>query len=209
VLVIAIFHFIFAACGGIGNLAQLAGGSAGLSKMFTAGDPKQAKVQDDIQAAIQNSFPAYPTYEKAEAAFGLLLAALLLVAGIGLLSMQPWARVLSLLWAGLQIINVVVGLIIAVAYIMPATNAAMKSIPGVTADQAQVISAATSVGIFVGGCVGLIYPIAVLIVMLLPGVAAAFRAPDVDYDRGRREEGEEDDFGYERRRDEGGWGDQT
>jgi hypothetical protein len=205
VLVIAIFHFIFAACGGISGIWTVAGGSAGLNKLAAAGDPKQAKMQEDIQRAIERAFPAQKTYERIEGVVALLLALLLLIAGIGLLSMQPWARWLSLLYAGLDILNVIVSLVIMWVYMIPAMREAMRAIPGLPPEAAKV---GETVGTTVAGlapCAGLIYPIAVLIVMFLPGVTAAFRAPDMAYPPEDREQ-MEDEYDRGRREREGGDG---
>src|SRR5689334_8252565 len=102
VLVLAIFHFIFAAICGVCDVFQLAGGAAAFNKMAAASDPKGAKVQEDIQQAVEKSFPGQRTYQVADALVGVVLALLLLVAGIGLLNMQPWGRLLSLAWAVLE-----------------------------------------------------------------------------------------------------------
>jgi hypothetical protein len=197
VLVIAIFHFIFAACGGISGVMQLSGAAAGLGKMGGAGDPKAAKMQEDMERAIAAKFPAHKTFEKVEAGVALLIAILLLVAGIGLLNMQPWGRGLSILYAVLAIANTLVNMFIIFAYVNPATQAALKEIPNMPPEMASAMQVGTVI-VFAGlGCLGLLYPIIVLIIMLLPNVSRAFRAPEVSYAEGAPDERDEDD--YERR----------
>jgi hypothetical protein len=197
VLVIAIFHFIFAACGGIGSAVTLAGAGGGLGKLSAGGDPKQAKMQEDIERSVEANFPAYKAYQAAEGGLGLLLALVLLAAGIGLLTMQPWARLLSLVYAVVAILNQVVGMVVLVVYVLPAMRTAMRGMPGVAPDAAGAAEAVASGLVIGGGCLGFIYPVAVLIVMLLPHVGRAFRGPGIEEPRPERDDWDEDQ--YERR----------
>jgi hypothetical protein len=204
VLVIAIFHFIFAACGGIVNMLQVTGAAANLTKLGGGGrDDKEAKlqqkIQEDIEREIEKNFPDYKLFQTAEGAFGLVLAGMLLVAGIGLLSMQPWARLLSLLYAVLAILNNIVGAIIAFALVVPATQEALRNMPEVSQQLRQTIEIASMSAVGVGLCVGMVYPIAVLIVMLMPTVTAAFRAPAIDYRDELRDEGDDEQYRREDR----------
>jgi hypothetical protein len=201
VLVIAIFHFILGGCCGAAGIFQLAGGQQMLAKLQAGANKQQTDIQDRLQRGIEQRFPAFKTLERAEAASAVVLAVILLIAGIGLLAMQPWARWLSIAYGVLGILRTVADLLLAIVFVLPAVQAASREIPGVPPEAVQI---GGLVGMLGSGCANLVYPVVVLIVMLLPGVAAAFRAPAVSYDRPERDDWDED--GYERGR--GRWPEQ-
>ena len=193
VLVIAIFHFIFAACGGIGGLLALTGAAQSLSKMSAGANPKAPQI--DVEKMIERSFPAYQTFQTVDGAVTLVMAVVLLAAGLGLLQMQSWARWLSIFYAVVQIIRTLIGLVVAFVYVLPAVKTGFQQLPGTPPEAAKAAEIGATIGAGVGGCIGLIYPVAVLIVMLLPSVGAAFRAPDVEPPRPERGEwGDEDEY---------------
>lgn len=107
---------------------------------------------------------------------GIVAAAVLLAAGIGLLQLRPWARLTSI---GLAIYNLVAGVLnigMSVFVFMPLVQGVKM---GSGAEQAAALGAliggiAGGVG---GSCVGMIYPILLLIFMTRPSVKAAFQAP--------------------------------
>jgi hypothetical protein len=194
VLVIAIFHFILATCCGAAGVFQLAGGQAALRNMQQGVDRKQADVQDRLERGIEKHFPAYKAVQMAEAGTIIALSVLLAVAGFGLLAMQPWGRWLSILYAILALLRTVVDVVIGVALVLPAVEAAARDIPGLPREAVTIGGIG---GLAVGACVQIVYPIAVLIVMLLPHVGAAFRGGGPEEPRPEREEWDEDQ--YERR----------
>ena len=104
---------------------------------------------------------------------GVALAALLLVAGIGLLKMKPSGRVMSVYYSIATLVLGLVGLVInSVFLISPLVAQAEKS---------SGPEAAGAVGGVIGGVCGgscaLIYPIVLLIFMTRPKLVAAFNPP--------------------------------
>jgi hypothetical protein len=175
VTVIVVLHFIVAAWGLCGGVLQLSGLA---NKMGNLGnDPQQERIQRAMEQGIEKNFPAYKTYEKAEGGVALLMAALLIVAAIGLIQMKTWGRMLSYLYAVLAIVHVIVNGIIAFLFVLPGTRDAFAQIPDMPKEAAKVAEV-TMIGAFgVASCFGLLYPIVVLIVMSLSSVRRAFAAP--------------------------------
>jgi len=116
--------------------------------------------------------PAYAAWLKISIILGLLAAAALLAAGIGLLKLQPWARTLSIVYAIYTIVMGLVGGAVSYVFlIQPLLQQAQHS-QGAQATGAAIGGA---IGGMLGGCLGLIYPVLLLIFMLRANVAAAFR----------------------------------
>ena len=119
--------------------------------------------------------PAFTAWMKISIPLGLLGSFVLLAAGVGLLLLKEWARKLSI---GYAIYTIVFGLVGIVVTFLFVTRPMLER-----ASQAEGPEAAGAVGGAiggsVGGCFGLIYPILLLIFMLRPKVAAAFRSVGV------------------------------
>jgi hypothetical protein len=118
-----------------------------------------------------------------------VLSILMISSGIGLLKLRSWGRVLSLVYATLSILsNIAIAVYIWVVNI-PAVQAFADRL-GAQGQQAQMV--ANMIKFFanfsiITPIVSLIYPMIVLIVMLRPSVAGAFRAEaDVPSDTGSR-----------------------
>jgi hypothetical protein len=161
VTIFSVLNIVFAALGIIGVLTSL--------MLFTAiGTTSNNPV---IQLIHDN--PAYAAWTKISIALGLLAAAALLAAGIGLLKLQPWARMLSIVYAIYAIVMGLVGGVINYMFlIQPMLQQAQHS----QGPQAVGAAIGGAVGGMVGGCFGLIYPVLLLIFMLRANVAAAFRS---------------------------------
>jgi len=115
--------------------------------------------------------PAYVAWVKFCIPLGLLSCTILLVAGIGLLCLKSWARTLSIAYA---IYAICMGIL----------STAVSSIflfqPFLKNHQDSQAAATAMFGLIGGGisvCLGLIYPILLLLFMLRPTVAAAFHPP--------------------------------
>jgi hypothetical protein len=210
VLVIAILHLVF---GGLGLLcfsctgaAMLAGFGNGQNPFANLGSPQMQQQQQAQQQAIQHMtdrIPHYQLYQGAVVVTSLLLAALLVAAGLGLLSMHSWARVLSIVYAVLSILHTLCVMIFTFLYIAPAQQEAFEQLgainnPGMNAQQAamqaqMMKSMAQGMGpltLFFQAFY-FVYPVIVLIIMLLPSVGAAFRGKPI------RREPEDFDDRYE------------
>jgi hypothetical protein len=99
----------------------------------------------------------------------------LLAAGIGLLMMKNWARVLSLVYGVYAILSGVVGMVLTVVLLCkPLLDTAGKH------HGPEIVAAiAGAIGGTVGGCISLIYPILLIIFMTRPRVVAAFKTPSL------------------------------
>lgn len=140
--------------------------------------------------------PGYRAFTIGSLAFDLLLDVMLISAGIGLLKMQLWARSLSLVYAPLSILFHIGSFVYQIVWVIPALTAiyaqamqGMTALPGF----ASIMKFSTGAGAVVTLLV-LIYPIAVIIILLLPSTTAAFRGevPVRGDDLPDEEESEED-----------------
>jgi hypothetical protein len=176
VLVIAILHLVG---GGLdllgvvcGGAMQAAGAANPFGKTAPAG-PEQvelARLQQQIEALNP------PGYIYGELTANFVLDVMLLAAGIGLLSMRPWARTLSLVYAVLAILNRLFTVVFSFVVIIPAFEAMIQE-HAPKDPQAQSVISLMKVGMIAGvvfGALFIIYPIVVLIILNLPHVKAAF-----------------------------------
>jgi len=122
---------------------------------------------------IMHENPAYAAWLKFCIPLGLLACAALLAAGIGLLCLKSWARKLSIAYAIYAILFGILGMVINFFFLVRPMIEQAQQKSGTEA--AGAIGAA--VGGSFGGCIGLIYPVLLLIFMLSPKVAAAFQPP--------------------------------
>jgi len=207
VYVLAILHLVG---GGLGLLGALANGAlvaVNASKAATAPPAPGQRFNPQDPGAMQKYYedkvPAFHVYQACEIALGLLLSALLLAGGVGLLKMRPWGRTVSLVYAPLSIAYHLVALIYALAFIMPATREFLQLAAQQNPQMGPAVVAGEVggyIGLFIGTAV-IIYPIVVLVILLRPSVAAAFRGeypptPEEEEeepwpDRGRREDWDE------------------
>ena len=114
---------------------------------------------------------AYAAWMKLCIPLGLLSSTVLLVAGIGLLCLKSWARTLSIAFAIYDI---------CLCILATGLNSLFLIQPFLSNQQDPQAAATAMFGVIGGGfgiCVGLIYPILLLIFMLRPSVAAAFHPP--------------------------------
>ena len=115
--------------------------------------------------------PAFAAWTVLCIPLGLLSCTILLVAGIGLLCLKSWARKLSIAYAiygiGMHILATAVS---SIFLIQPFLKNNHDS-------QAATIAIFGLIGGGIGICLGLIYPILLLVFMLRPTVAAAFQPP--------------------------------
>ena len=105
----------------------------------------------------------------------LAATAVKLTAGIGLLRMKPWARLLSIGFAIYAIVFTILSMAVNFIFLLRPMleEASHKHGP----EAAAAIGGA--IGGTVGGCFGVIYPILLLIFMTRPKVVAAFYPPAV------------------------------
>lgn len=162
VTVFGILNIVFAALGFFGVLAM----GALLFLPQPANSPNPV-----IQLIHDNS--AYAAWVEISTVLGAFSISVLLVAGIGLLKMRSWARILSIVYAIYSIVMIIVSTVVNFFLLVQPLLAQAKSQSGPAA--AGAIGGA--IGGTIGGCFGVIYPICLLVFMLLPKVSAAFRPP--------------------------------
>jgi hypothetical protein len=131
-----IYGCLFMICGlcGVGSLIMQGSMNQGLF----GGDPQQAQMQKQLQDAIERDVPAYRVVQIAFPILGLAQSLALLIAGIGLLGMHSWARVLAVLAALIAVASTAFQAIYQVVFVIPATSdalgaalpAAMAKAPG-------------------------------------------------------------------------------
>ena len=113
----------------------------------------------------------YALITKIGTGLGLVASVVLLAAGVGLLKMKTWGRLLSIVYAVYAISMSLIMLGVNwVFLIQPLIDEANKLPPG--PERAGIIGGAF--GSAVGGCFGPIYPVFLLVFMLLPSTRAAF-----------------------------------
>jgi len=160
VTVFGILNIGFSVFGLVGIVATIA--------LFSASAMSNNPV---VNIMRENQNPAFAVWMKISIPLGILTCLLLLTAGIGLLMLKEWARKLSIGYAIYAIVSGLVGIVLSFVFV---TRPMLER-----ASQTQGPEAAGTVGGAiggsVGGCFGLVYPIILLIFMLHPKVAAAFR----------------------------------
>jgi hypothetical protein len=193
----AILNLVF---GGLNLICVCLGivGTAAMMGMAGANNPMA-----DMDAVLQREVPGYRAIEIGRLVVGLVLTLVLLAAGIGLLNMQTWARWASVAWAILVILFQGAVLVYVLVLLNPAMEKATQEMTKKQGQAAPPTSPAESAGRAVGsicaGSVFIIYAFALLIVMFLPNVSAAFAGHPI---RRKRQFDDEDlgDFGPRRRR---------
>ena len=162
--VFGILNIVFAVFGVFGVI--------GSAMMFAvAGDASKNPV---LQIIRDN--PAYAAWMKLSIPLGLATSAALLAAGIGLLHLKPWARVLSIVYAVYAIVMVITGTVVNYLFLL---QPLMQQARGKSGPEAAA-AIGGAIGGTVGGCFGVLYPAALLIFMLLPKVSAAFKPNPAD-----------------------------
>jgi hypothetical protein len=159
VTVFGILNIVFAALGFFALLASA-------MMLFSAGAMRNP-VMEQMRA-----IPQYDFWLKLTIPLGILSSIVLLVAGIGLLRLRSWGRLLSILYGWYAIIFGVVGIGWNYLFLMRPMMEQARQQGGPEAMGAM----GGAIGGTVGGCLGLIYPVLLLIFMTRPRVKAAFQA---------------------------------
>jgi hypothetical protein len=183
VLVMAILNLVF---GGLHLLVYVcAGCTMGVMYQFAnmappAAPPGQPNVNSIYGSMFQElgKLPGYWAFMIASNVLGILLATLLIVAGIGLLKMRPWSRTLCVVYVfGMflfQIANVYYGMV----YVNPAMarwqENLMRQQPQAVPPGFAPNATFSNLGTIVGAGFFMAYSVALMVVLFLPSVSAAF-----------------------------------
>jgi hypothetical protein len=167
---LAVLAIVF---GGLGSLCTGFKTIAGLIQLagvnLVSGPAGQMKLNPSLQA-----------YGVFDAIIGLALWVTLLTIGIAALSLKPWARRAAVSWwSGVMILWAIVGVIVAIVWIGPATLELVKqmqqSTPGLSAPQMQSFMSASVVGgAVLNLLIQLLMPILFLALWRGPRVIGAF-----------------------------------
>jgi hypothetical protein len=180
VVVLAVLHFVFGTlglccgtCGGTMTLLPWPHIEAALEGKDEP-DPETVAEEEKEVRFFRERLPHKAAVEYGLIPFDVLLPLALLAAGVGLLRLRPWGRWLSLACAVLALLQGVVYAVYNFGFYFPVQKEywqltepdTIGSAPGLLMAQGFVVLA--SAFFFA-------YPVAILIVLTRPGVAAAFR----------------------------------
>jgi hypothetical protein len=122
---------------------------------------------------IMRNSPGYAVWMKIAIPLGFLAAGVSIAAGIGLLKLKNWARILSIGYAIYTIVTGIIGMVLNYIFLL---QPLMEQASQKRGPEAAVLIGAAIGGTF-GSCFGMIYPVLLLIFMLRPNVVAAFQPP--------------------------------
>jgi hypothetical protein len=164
VTVLGILNIVFAALGVMGLALSIA-------MMYVKPDLNMKNPVLDLMR--QN--PGYAMYINISTVVGGVFTLALLLAGIGLLMLRPWGRMLSIIYATFSIISLIVNSFLNYYFLIaPLIDKLAAQQPG--QEKAAVVGGI--VGMVGGICIGPIYPVILLIFMYRANVKAAFGAQD-------------------------------
>ena len=167
--VFGIFHLIIAGLGSIGTIFGLVmlQFSNQFSKLMTMAPPGSSSgASSQQEKAVIQYLGETRTYTYITSGFSIILAVMLIIAGIRLLKKRESGRVMSIRYAWASIGTKVITLVIILTFMMPATtryNEAMFSSIG--SGMGSTMNVVTQISQLVGLAMTLIYPIVVLIMM--------------------------------------------
>ncbi len=155
VTVFGILNFVLAGFGVLGVVTALA-------------MPSLPFLRNAPEMAILFENPVYVEWLRISAIVGVGFAIALVTLGIGLLTMKPWARAGTIIYAICALVFAIAGQVVSFTTILPTM---MEQ-----ASRAGGPEAAGAIGGAFGGILPLAYPILLLIFMTRPQTVAAFRS---------------------------------
>ncbi len=159
--VFGILHIVFAALGFFGVL---------ISFVLQSMPQDPAMANPILELAEKN--PGYVLYTRISQVLSLISATVLVVAGIGLLTVRPWGRYLTLGWAVYGIISAVVGLVVSWMWLISPMLEQLGRMPD-GPEKAGMVGGV--IGGLVGACFAFVYPALLLIFMNRRSVLMAMR----------------------------------
>lgn len=152
IVVFGVLNIVFGALGCI--MAPL-----GLIQFFA--DPQSNPIYEHVQG-----IGWYMAYSMVSAVLGIVLALALLAAGIGLLMDKPWGRLVSIGVAAANLVLLLIAIPVTLMVMLPLTTA---DDPAVQAGGYAGIASGSC-----GMCIGMIYPILLIVFMMRPAVKTWF-----------------------------------
>jgi len=110
--------------------------------------------------------PTWRAYMTVGLVVGPIMCIVLIAAGIGLLKLLKWARLVSIYYAIVAIVWGIVGVAFTLVYVVPKITGSMSG-PAATGG---------AIGGLAGGVIGMVYPILLIVFMLRPHVVMAFES---------------------------------
>jgi hypothetical protein len=210
VTVVAVLSLVLGGLGLVCSLCGTAGAAFFVIGYNNAPPPKPGEPDGMALFKIADEeMPNYKYVAGASLVFGIVMAAVLIVAGIGLLRMSPFARTLTIFFAVVWLLYTFASLAYQFAVVRPGAQEAIRKwvehekARGLVMSRPQEESPLTSaIGPAIGTFLSVGFAATLLIVMMLPGVKRAFRpdrfGDDYSRDDDRREP---DDYDDRRRRE--------
>jgi hypothetical protein len=171
---------------------------SGLMVMALTIDPA-----DSVWVFLANDVRIFTPMAVAHVALSLLICLLLLLSGIGLLSLHNWGRLVSIVCAVLAIVLNVWNIIFQLAFVSPSMQRYVNTAQHPFSRSGHAAeSAVVNVAVIGAALLAILYSIVLLIILLLPDVAGAFHPQtqtkwDDDFDdednRPRRRRRRDDD----------------
>jgi hypothetical protein len=160
-------------------LCYLCGAASNLMQAASANNPRLGGADDPgviIEREIAAEVPAYRAYQVGNAVLGLILSTLLLVSGIGLLNMQGWARIGSIIYAVVTIPESIGSVVFQLLVLSPAMSRAFEKVPMGPAGGpgVSVLMTVVNVVTIIVGMLLIVYALILLITMLRAPVREAF-----------------------------------
>jgi hypothetical protein len=104
--------------------------------------------------------------------FGLVMSGVLIASGIGMLRLASWGRLLGIMYGAYGLFAAVATTAMYAGFVLPPAMQMAEAAEG--PERAGQIGGAIG-GMIRGFCGGIFYPMILLVFLLLPGTAAAFR----------------------------------
>jgi hypothetical protein len=171
-IVLGSLGLLFGCCGGTGmafmfNLSSSSSGSRGIQTV----SPYQ-----DMWDFMQRELPVYGAVTWASLVVSILMSAVLLAAGIGLLNRQGWARITCIVFGVFNILLVLADIVFRLAFVLPALDRWRidfhRRYPWIINDAHSSFVFGHVVTV-ICAAIWLIYAIVLLVVASLPHVGAA------------------------------------
>lgn len=167
ITVLGIFNIVWGALSLVGNLLGIASLMfmptflSSVARRSGSGPMPSTQVFD-----LLRKNPLYAAWTWTSIALRVLAAIILVISGIGLLQMRPWARVAALVYAIFGIVMIIVSSLIGWLYFMPMMNRAT----GMPVLPPFVLALSSALGVLFA----LIYPVVLTVYMTRPWLVQAF-----------------------------------